>query len=481
MVISGPVKPPARTFSRGDETELAEAFLQDFAPSGKLGSAEGDFWRYDDRTGLWEKVPDNVAAAFIARYAGCPVVTPRPRCLTVSHRNIMGALAVARSLLEADSGSLAFASASPGIAFADVYVEVATTILTQPHSPDHLARHGFSFDYAPAATAPQFQRFLAEIFPEKDGPERIRLIQEFIGTCLIGQATRYQRCLILHGAGRNGKSAMLEIVTAIFPASGVCALPPQQFGERFRAVVLAGKSLNVVHELPETEIVASSHFKSIITGDPITGEQKHRDPFTFCPSAGHILSVNTLPPVNDHTEGFWRRTLVIPFAQKFVQGVNADPDIASDIIRTELPGIVTWALRGALRVKNQGTYSPCRASDEWRRKWRIEANPVATFLENECAVTDEPRTPTSHLYAAFREWARSNGFRDVNIKTFTNRAKAHGIVQKTRNTGSHLAARLRSPSDRCGILRVPEPTPKPPVPSPASRPQVSRKKRQPYI
>ncbi|WP_437804197.1 DUF5906 domain-containing protein [Sorangium sp. So ce693] len=92
---------------------------------------------------------------------------------------------------------------------------------------------------------------------------------------------------MLFGEGGNGKSAGINLVRAMFPPEALASLPPQRWTERFALSAPEGKLANFVSETPSGERLEGGAFKAVVTGDPVTAERKHRDPFEFRPVAGH--------------------------------------------------------------------------------------------------------------------------------------------------------------------------------------------------
>ena len=75
--------------------------------------------------------------------------------------------------------------------------------------------------------------------------------------------------------------------------------------------------VNISSELPETSVNNLHIFKKLVTGDIIDAEFKGKDSFTFTNTAKFIFSANELPKMNDTSEGFIRRILIIPFKRYF--------------------------------------------------------------------------------------------------------------------------------------------------------------------
>src|SRR5690606_34916217 len=144
------------------------------------------------------------------------------------------------------------------------------------------------------------------------------------------------------------------MLAAAFPPDSLCSVPPQQFKERFRLELLEGKLLNVVNELPSSEIVGTAGFKSVISGDECTAERKHRDAFRFRPRALHVFLANTLPPFTDRSLGFSRRFVVLPMERDMRAVPGFRPDFSKRVVEAELQGIVNWLIIGAMRGHQTG-------------------------------------------------------------------------------------------------------------------------------
>ncbi|WP_438042449.1 DUF5906 domain-containing protein [Sorangium sp. So ce128] len=189
--------------------------------------------------------------------------------------------------------------------------------------------------------------FLEGVFAdcsEEEAAARTALLQEFVGACLIGDAVRYQRCLILYGEGGNGKSAVINLVRAMFPPGALASLPPQRWTERFALSALEAKLANFVSETPTGETLDGGAFKAVVTGDPVMAERKHRDPFEFRPVAGHMFSTNWPIAASDFSAGFWRRPMILPFARRFDTAPERKIAPEARVVEQELSGVVAWAL-----------------------------------------------------------------------------------------------------------------------------------------
>ena len=422
-------------FERGDHAELAEHTLAALGP-GPVTFAVGEFWGYVAELGIWRKIPLAKVRTVAASFAGAPVgFGERPRTLMVSASACDGAAKIARDRLESDPRSITFDSAPPGVAFRNGFVTVdGGRIILREHAPEHRCRFAFDFDYAPWRTdaAPLLLEFLDQLFADCSEDERgarVALLQEFGGACLMGDALRYQGCLILYGEGANGKSSLLTLLRAMFPPDSLSSVPPQKWSERFGLASLEGKRANFVDETPSAEILDGGAFKAVITGGQMTAERKNKDPFEFRPTAGHIFSTNWPITTTDHSAGFWRRPIVLPFSRRFdlEPGRRIAPE--AEVIRAELGAVVAWAIEGAARAQRQGAYTLPDQSRRLLGEWRDGNDQVRLFVSEQ--PDDEGPIPAARLYLRYRDWANENGHRNpVSARMFGLRIVATGAYDR---------------------------------------------------
>jgi putative DNA primase/helicase len=447
---------------RGDHVELADRLLERLSDGGEgVVADDGALWRYGDETGLWRAVPDDEQSRIIQGFAGAAVPGAKPGSFTplkIRVGDVRGARALAADRAMARGF---FAAAPAGLGFENGFLRIGPKgPQLHPHAPENRASVAMPFAYDPCSPYPMWLAFLEGVF--RDDPDRdlkIRLLQEFMGACLLGIAPRFQLCVVLTGGGENGKSAFIDVVRHQFPKEARCAIPPQKWGEDYFKAQLAGKRFNCVSELPESEIIASEAFKAIVTGDETTGRHPHERPFSFVPRAGNVFACNALPGTTDHTKGFWRRFAVVAFNRSFANDPTRDNQIAQRIIAAESPGVVGWMLEGAANLLARGNFEIPPSSDEAKAAWRRESDQVAIFL-GDCtrALVPEEQllpaavqgTPAKALYASYREWGKENGHPPVSSTSFGKRLKLLGFERRHTEHGERyqLALMADAPARR---------------------------------
>lgn len=432
------VEPGAVVFARGDHVEIAERVLERLGPN-LITYDVGRVWRYAPGLGIWQALEEEIIENTAASFAGAPCAATQAGVLMVNASTVKGARHVLRARLLSEPGRIEFGAAPAGMAFANGFVTVENgEVKLLPHSPMNLARWRYEFNYDAAAPSPKLAAFLAELFADVDPLERasrIALLQEFLGACLVGEATRYQRYLVLFATGGNGKSELLRVCRACFPAGTVTSIEPQKWADDRHVAALEGARANFVDELPDDEIMGGHNVKRVVTGEPVTARRVYKDSITFTPRVGHMFATNVPMQSSDHSDGFWERPLVIVLGRKFRKSPKRRLEAAKDVIEYELPGIVAWALEGAARAQRQRGYTEPGSSASTLLEWRDDNDQVRGF------IADEPLTgrwAATTLYQSYREWAKDNGCAVMSSAKFGRRLVANGLAKRGRDASGRF-------------------------------------------
>ncbi len=434
---------------RGDHAELADELVEDLVVVGiRPVFADGRVYSFDVQRGIWLPHDEDYLSKLVKRQAGRMVLRDIGDTvpLKLKASDVAGTVRLAKVEV---SDPAFFEEAERGIAFTNGFAVVTQAgVELRPHSPANRVRFAYDFPYNASPKEDLLIRFFSDVFrDDADAIEKVALLQQFAGASLLGIAPRYQQCVALVGPGRNGKSKFTDVILAAMPAGSTTSIPVQSLGNEYYRAELAGKLLNAVNDLPETDIIDSAEFKAVVSGDSIMGRRIYCAPFAFRPIAGHMFSANNLPGTRDQSHGFWRRFVVITFNRVFGEGAPGDnPHVADDIIATEMSGVVSWMLEGAVRVLRHGHYTVPASSEAAKREWRRGADSVAAFCHDETltASDNSNRTRAKPLYLGYRDYCEENGFRPVHSKKFSQRMKQLGFpVQKGSDTNYYPVTLVR--------------------------------------
>jgi len=163
----------------------------------------------------------------------------------------------------------------------------------------HDKKYGLSYlidcDFDPAAQAPTFTRFLAEILPDQ---EVRHWVQCYVGYTLMSDC-RFQKATFWLGGGANGKSTLAEIVAALHAKTTALTIDSLS---GFKLVSLIGASLVYVDETPLR--IDEQELKKLISGGLVQIDRKFREPINLRPTAKWIICGNSLPALSDQVMAF---------------------------------------------------------------------------------------------------------------------------------------------------------------------------------
>ena len=116
----------------------------------------------------------------------------------------------------------------------------------------------------------RFFKFVKEIVAEKD----VILLQEISGY-LLSRDTSQKKAFMFLGGGDNGKSAFLSFIRTFLKDSNVSSISLNQLEEdRFSAIELFGKIVNINADLGTSDLIETSRFKQLTGGEAITADRK---------------------------------------------------------------------------------------------------------------------------------------------------------------------------------------------------------------
>jgi putative DNA primase/helicase len=284
-------------------------------------------------------------------------------------------------------------------------LDLVTGTIHDPEPSELVTRRSpVSFD--PDATCPRWEDFLAEAISED--PEVLAYLQMVAGYCLTGR-TSVEQMWILQGHGANGKSTFLNILRELFAdyaetaAETLLTERGARSGNTNDIAMLTGKRLVTLTESDSNHYINEFRVKQLVSGEPMAARKLYHNLAPVTPVAKFFLATNHLPKVRGTDEGIWRRLVVVEFPNEFPN----NPHLIDDL-RAELPGILAWAVRGAVEWYRQERLLPVPALfRRYTDTYRHGQDHLRRFL-HACAVLDpDARISAADLRLAYEAWCSS--------------------------------------------------------------------------
>jgi len=307
----------------------------------------------------------------------------------------------------------------------------------RPYKPEDYVTNKLPVVYNPEAKAETFNKFLREVVATE---LEVTTIKEIFAYCLYRDYP-FQKAVMLVGDGSNGKSTLLQVLISFLGRENIAAVSLQDLEKnRFAAAQLYRKLANIYADLPSIALKNPGKFKVLTGGDYLTAEKKFKNPFSFRNYAKIIFSANQVPYVEDQSDAFYRRWIIINFPFKFVDDPKNPNEKKKDdhileklTTETELSGILNECLEILPRLIENG-FTMKKPTEEIRKEYLRAASPVAAFVM-ECLIEDpDSYVPKEELYNAYCEYCRINKLPIRSSNLFHKELRKYIRVYEERKT-----------------------------------------------
>lgn len=254
-----------------------------------------------------------------------------------------------------------------------------------------------------------FARYMHDVMPD---PAVRAVLQEAVASSFMLKS--YECVFWLYGSGSNGKSTLLHLLQALH-GDGYGSTTIEAMKGSFGLASLANKTCVGISEASpvgwDTDLI-----KMIASRDQLPVNRKFKDEAHIIPSFTLFIAMNTLPYIKDHTHGWKRKQILIPFSatiDKDRRVVELHKKITQSPL--EMRCLLDWVLEGAVRLAERGRFLQgdelplaCR---EPLNEVHEMADPVLRFMHMQRVDLDKPThwVDKKMVFDAFRAWADQEG------------------------------------------------------------------------
>jgi putative DNA primase/helicase len=169
---------------------------------------------------------------------------------------------------------------------------------------------------------------------------------------------------------------------------------------------LAGARMaSAVESNPNTQL-DEALIKQMTGGDRITARFLYAENFEYIPELKLWFVANHPLRLRSTDDALWRRIHVLPF-EVAIPKEQVDDNLLVEL-RTELPGILNWAVRGCRRWQRDGLQVPERVLAATKR-YRKEVDHVRRSLRECVESNDGEVTRSNVVYECYDRWCGKNG------------------------------------------------------------------------
>jgi putative DNA primase/helicase len=302
----------------------------------------------------------------------------------------------------------------------------------QPHTPQHYFTFQLPINHNPDAICEKFETFLKEVTEDETD---IYTILQLIGYCLWRDYPT-AKVFVLLGAGRNGKSVLMNVIKEFLGEKNVRGMSMHQLEhDHFSTYYLFSRHANMNPDISNKRINTSGTIKKLTGNDLLDCNVKHSDYATFRNFAKLIFAANELPSSDDSTSAWLERWIFLKFPHKF----NGDPcphchvthEVKKNLIdelttEEELSGILNLITQALITLRNNNwDFTLSEKAKGIEKEYARLSDTSKAFIDDMIILDENGEIEKGELYSEYAKYAKNVGDDPMTTQVFSQRLKQH--------------------------------------------------------
>ncbi|MEO8019727.1 MAG: phage/plasmid primase, P4 family [Pseudomonadota bacterium] len=346
-------------------------------------------------------------------------------------------------------------------------VDLRTGELHEDESRDEYVTKRCAVRYDPAATAPRWEQFIAEITGthvlDEQGeivpgttdqyvprPAMARYLQKALGYSITG-STAEQILFIAIGKGSNGKNVAFDLMkrllgdyAQIMPPDALMASARPADAERATSVAakLAGARFVLSSETKDGQTLDVGLIKNHTGDAEMTARRLYEDAFTFAITHKLWISTNNKPNLSQVDPAIRGRLHLIPFARRWNRPAESERDpllpdgdkTLPDKLAAEIEGVLAWLVRGAVLYQREGLTPPAEVKAA-TGDYIAKQDSLSRWFETMERCEPAQGTAAATLFLQFKAWCVEEG-----MQAKPDNQTAFGLALKDKNVDKKSVA-----------------------------------------
>lgn len=291
-------------------------------------------------------------------------------------------------------------------------------------------RGKFKFDYVvdihyrPHSTlddAPTFKRYVETSI----GADQYDCLMRTFGYALSG-LTKARKCCVMLGRPKSGKSTALDLLESVLKGDLVAHESFDRMATERAKAHYIGRKINISRESSTKPNKNADSFKSLISNERTTGEEKYEVQKSFIPVLFFIFAGNV--DIEFDKEGLDdavvdRLYYIIYDKQVPEDMIDLDMDKKLWAERNVIFSIALDSLKGLIEDHYDFKEGPAAVEHIKHKRYLIHS--AASFLAERCIISESGKISSTSLYDAYIAFCRANALTPDSDKSFYSKVMAY--------------------------------------------------------
>lgn len=231
------------------------------------------------------------------------------------------------------------------------------------------------------------------------------------------------------GSGANGKSTLVHLLYLIF-GPYLTELTVKQLEDERDTPQLNGKLANVCKESSEGFVEDTRTYKSIGTHENFSVHKFHsQDMVEIEGNVHHIFSANNIPTFGDKSYGARRRTLVIPFNNRFTPDETFEE---RTFTKKFIEAFVAEMIKYAQLLKEQKyEYRFSDTTTLMKEKYDTDANTAQTYADELVSNDIAGFLNFRLLQQDYENWCSEHGYKPSSVNVLRRAIDEKGFLRRS--------------------------------------------------
>lgn len=274
-------------------------------------------------------------------------------------------------------------------------------------------------------------------------------LYEIAGYCLV-RRNNFHKFFVLVGGGGTGKSTYCNLIRRMFKAKYISKVALSQFDQDYHLSTLIGAMVNIDDDASNEKILKDAgRFKSATAGVPVLVRPIYSEPIELLCMATIIVCANSMPKIQDDSEGLYRRLLLVELNNRIK---DPDRDFDYKITDLDMEYFFYKACEAIHRVLRSGRFTMEESEETLKQKFKVQQSSINKWCQLEYITTDYLiNKGLKMIYQDYRLWCGLCGYSPFNYGNFVEAiVKQYKLTtQYDRGLSDQMVISSLMPNDFC--------------------------------